>query len=257
MTIKTWMIYGAAGYSGRLITDKALEQGLRPVLAGRPSDHIRERATQEGLECREFALDDPDIAAQLEGIDAVISTAGPFSATARPMIEACIKAKTHYFDITGEIKVFEFAHSVETDKAARTAGVTICPGIGFDVIPTDCIARALADELPDAIELHLGFSGEMAVSPGTAKSMIEGMAVGTLARRNGRIVPISLEVRDIDYGRGPQRSMSMPWGDISTAYYTTGIPNITVSWPASNREIRQVRMAAWFRPLLRQKWLGP
>jgi short subunit dehydrogenase-like uncharacterized protein len=257
MPIKTWMIYGATGYSGRLVTKKALEKGLKPVLAGRESDHIWERAADLGLECRAFSLDHSTdiLAEQLKGIDALISCAGPFSATARPMIEACIKAGTHYFDITGEMEVFEFAHSREIDAAAKAAGISICPGIGFDVIPTDCLARALVEELPDATELHLGFSGDMAVSPGTAKSMIEGFAIGTMARRNGKITPIPLEVSDIDYGNGMQQSMSVSWGDVSTAWYTTGIPNITVSWPASNSAIFQARMSAWLRPLLRQKWL--
>jgi short subunit dehydrogenase-like uncharacterized protein len=254
MTIKTWMIYGAAGYSGRLITEKAVEQGLKPVLAGRNADHIREIAAELCLQHREFSLHgDDDIAVHLQGIDAVISTAGPFSSTARPMIDACIRAGTHYFDITGELNVFEHAHSREIDEAARAAGVTICPGIGFDVIPTDCIARALVEEMPDATDLQLGFSGDMAVSPGTAKSMIEGLAVGTKARRHGEIVTIPLELGDIDYGKGPQQSMSVSWGDVSTAYHTTGIGNITVSWPASNKDIRQARMAGYFRPLLRLK----
>lgn len=201
---------------------------------------------------RLFSLhDSAHVVQQLQGIDAVVSCAGPFSATARPMIEACIKAGTHYFDITGELDVFEFAHSARIDEAARAAGIAVCPGIGFDVIPTDCIARALADELPDATELHLGLSGNMAVSPGTAKSMIEGLANGTKARRNGKIVNIPLQVSDIDYGKGSQLSMSISWGDVSTAFYTTGIPNITVSWPASNKDIRQARIAGYIRPLLR------
>lgn len=252
MTIKTWMIYGAAGYSGRLITEKALEKSLQPILAGRDSAPIRELAEELGLELRLFNLNDSaHMLEQLQGIDAVVSCAGPFSATARPMIEACIKAGTHYFDITGELDVFEFAHSVKIDEAARAAGIAVCPGIGFDVIPTDCIARTLADELPDATELHLGFSGDVAVSPGTAKSMIEGFASATKARRNGKIVDIPLQVSDIDYGNGPQQSMSISWGDVSTAFYTTGIPSITVSWPASNKAIRQARIAGYIRPLLR------
>lgn len=257
MPIKTWMIYGVTGYSGRLIAEKALEKGLKPVLAGRESDSLRELAARLSLECRAFSLDDDieQLAQQLEGIDALISCAGPFSATARPMIRACVRAGTHYFDITGEMDVFEFAHSAEIDAAAKSAGITVCPGIGFDVIPTDCLASALAEAMPDATDLHLGFSGAMAVSPGTAKSMIEGFAMGTKARRNGKIVSIPLLVSDIDYGKGEQQSMSVSWGDVSTAYYTTGIPNITVSWPADNKGVLQARLAGWLRPLFRQQWL--
>ena len=258
MTIKTWMIYGASGYSGRLVTNGAIEKGLKPVLAGRESAFVRERAKELGLESREFSLDrDTDyLAKMLEGIDTVIHCAGPFSATAQPMIEACIKAGANYFDITGEMDVFEFAHSPAIDAAAKAAGVTICPGIGFDVIPTDCLAKALVEELPDASELHLGFSsGAPLVSPGTAKSMIEGLAMGTKARRDGKIVNIPLQISNIDYGNGFEQSMSVSWGDVSTAYYSTGIPNITVSWPADDKAIRQSRITSYIRPVMGWKWV--
>ena len=256
MPINTWMIYGAAGYSGRSIAENAIKKDLRPILAGRPVDNVPAVAGELGLECREFTLDDhAEVVRQLKDVDALISTAGPFSATAEPLVRACIEAKTHYFDITGEPTVFEFVHSAEINDAATAANVTVCSGIGFDVIPTDCLAKALVETLPDATHLHLGFAGEMALSPGTAKSMIEGLALGTMARRDGKIVTIPLEVRDIDYGNGPRQSMSVSWGDISTAFHTTGIPNITVSWPATNAEIRQARFAAWIRPIIRLGWV--
>jgi len=254
MAITTWMIYGAYGYSGRLIAKLAKEQGLTPVLAGRNAEKTKSVAEELGLEWRTFDLNEQsNIVKNLSGIDAVVHCAGPFSSTSQPMLEACLAAKTHYFDITGELAVFEFAHSGAINQQAIDANVMVCPGIGFDVIPTDCIAKALSEAMPDATHLALGFAGSMALSPGTAKSMVESMAQGTKARRNGVIQNVKLATKDIDYdnGKGPRQSMTVSWGDVSTAFYTTGIKNIDVYWPASNRIIRQSKIASYLRPIFK------
>jgi short subunit dehydrogenase-like uncharacterized protein len=250
------MIYGANGYSAQLIAERAKDRGLAPILAGRNADKTREVAEKLGFEWRDFALDNAEAVAKgLAGIEAVIHCAGPFSATSAPMIEGCLAAKAHYFDITGEMRVFEHAHSEQINAAAKAAGIVVCPGVGFDVVPTDCIARTLAEVLPDATELALGFQGDTNLSPGTAKTMIEGLGYGTWARRDGALVSIPLDVREIDYGKGAKQSMSISWGDISTAYYTTGIGHITVYWPASDKLIKKVRRADRIRPLLKNRWV--
>jgi short subunit dehydrogenase-like uncharacterized protein len=216
MPIQTWMIYGAYGDSARLIADLAKNRGLAPVLAGRNADKTRAVADDLGFEHRAFALDDPErIATNLHDIDA----------------------------------------AARVNEAAQQAGVVVCPGVGFDVVPTDCLARTLADELPDATELALGFHGDMNVSPGTAKTVVERLGDGTFARRDGKLINIPIELREIDYGRGSRQSMTVSWGDISTAYYTTGIGNIAVYWPANDQMVRQFRTAGLFRPLLRMRWV--
>jgi short subunit dehydrogenase-like uncharacterized protein len=256
MTIRSWMIYGAYGYSAQLIAELARERGLTPVLAGRNFDKTRGVAERLGFDWRTFSLDDPQVIADnLGDIDAVIHCAGPFSATSAAMIDACLKAGTHYFDITGEISVFEHAHSQQINAAAKEAGIVICPGIGFDVVPTDCLAKALVEVLPDATHLDLGFYGSMSVSPGTAKTIVEKLGDGTIARRNGKLVNIPLDVRDIDYGKGPRQSLSVSWGDVSTAFYTTGIENITVYWPANDAMIRQFRFSRLLQPFLRLRFV--
>lgn len=255
MPIQSWMIYGAYGYSGRLVAEHARENGLTPLLAGRNAEKTQALADELGCAWRAFGLEDSGkIAKNLNDVDAVIHCAGPFSATSKAMIEGCLWSGTHYFDITGEMLVFEHAHSERVDSAAEEAGIIVCPGVGFDVVPTDCIAKALVDALPDAIDLDLGFQGNMTLSPGTAKTMIESLGEGTFARRDGVLKNIPVQVRDIDFGKGPRQSMSVSWGDISTAYYTTGIKNITVYWPANDAMIIGMRYSGPFRPLLR---LGP
>lgn len=246
-----WMIYGANGYTGELIARDAVRRGLRPVLAGRSRDKVEALARELGLEARVFGLDDPArLLAQIKGHGLILHCAGPFSATAAPMIEACLRAGAHYLDITGEIAVFEHAQSL--NERARAAGSVICPGVGFDVVPTDCVAAALKDALPDATHLALGFDSRSSFSPGTAKTSIEGLAQGGKVRCDGKIVsvPLAYRVRRIDFGAGEKLAMTIPWGDVSTAWHTTGIANIEVFIPGSAGMIRGARLANWIRPLL-------
>ncbi|MEL0028175.1 MAG: saccharopine dehydrogenase NADP-binding domain-containing protein [Perlucidibaca sp.] len=246
-----WMIYGANGYTGELIAREAVRRGLQPVLAGRSRGKVEALASELGLTTRAFGLDDPSLAAgQLADIDLVMHCAGPFSVTAAPMMAACLEAGTHYLDITGEISVFEHAQSL--DAQARQKGVVICPGVGFDVIPTDCVAAALKAALPDATHLSLGFDADSSLSPGTAKTSVEGMAQGGKVRRDGRIVtvPLAYEVRRIDFGNGARHAMTIPWGDVATAYHTTGIPNIEVFIPGPLPVIYGAKAANLARPLL-------
>jgi len=246
-----WIIYGANGYTGELIAREAVRRGLKPVLAGRSREKIEGLARALGLESRGFRLDDAAQAArQIESHSLVLNCAGPFSATAQPMMEACIQARAHYLDITGEIPVFEFAQTL--DAQARTAGVVVCPGVGFDVIPTDCVAVALKSALPDATHLALGFDSRSGLSPGTAKTSVEGLAQGGKVRREGKIVavPLAYRVRRIDFGNGEKDAMTIPWGDVSTAYHSTGIPNIEVFIPGSPAMIANARRANWIRPFL-------
>lgn len=246
-----WMIYGANGYTGELIARDAVKHGLKPVLAGRSRDKVEALARELGLEARVFGLEDEvRLLAQIKGHGLVLHCAGPFSATAAPMMEACLRANAHYLDITGEIAVFEHAQSL--NERARAAGVVICPGVGFDVVPTDCVAAALKNALPDATHLALGFDSCSSFSPGTAKTSIEGMAQGGKVRRDGKIVsvPLAYRVRRIDFGAGEKLAMTIPWGDVSTAWHTTGIANIEVFIPGSAGMIRGARFANLIRPLL-------
>jgi short subunit dehydrogenase-like uncharacterized protein len=246
-----WILYGANGYTGEMIAREAARRGLSPVLAGRRPEKVEPLARALGLEHRCFDLDDPAaVRAGLAGMTLALHCAGPFSATARPMMEACLQARVHYLDITGEVAVFELAH--EFDEAARRAGVLLCPGVGFDVVPTDCLAAALKEALPGASHLALGFDSRGGMSPGTARTSVEGLAQGGRVRREGRIVtvPLAWRTRRIDFGDGEKLAMTIPWGDVSTAWHTTAIPDIEVYLPASPKLVARLKRMNWIRPLL-------
>ncbi len=256
-----WMLYGANGYTGALIARRAKSEGKSPILSGRNAPQIAALRDELQLPARVFSLESPAaIKEGLRGVSLVLNCAGPFSKTALPMMRACIAAYVHYLDITGEIAVFETAHRLDAD--AKAAGVILCPGVGFDVVPTDCVALMLKRALPEAVELALGFdmTGRN-MSKGTAKTLVESLGKTGVVRRGGRLVefPIGRGERRIDFGRGERLAMPIPWGDVSTAYHTTGIPNITVYAPISPLSAAFARLNSVLAPLFRsaaaQNWL--
>ncbi len=250
----SWMIYGANGYTGELIAREAKRRGLTPILAGRSASKVAPLSRELGLEHRSFGLDSlAEVDAGLAGVGLVLHCAGPFSQTSAPMVEGCLRNGCHYLDITGEIPVFEHAHAQQ--QRARDANVVLCPGVGFDIIPTDCVARALKDALPDATHLALGFDQKAVLSRGTAKTSVEFAGTGGRVRDNGTIVavPLAHSARRIDFGSGRKSAMAIPWGDVSTAYYSTGIPNIAVYVPASPLVILGAKLSNLVAPLLRLK----
>ena len=227
----TFLLYGANGYTGSLIARQAVRRGLRPILAGRNAQAISALASELALEYRVFPLEDRAATlAALSMAPLVLHCAGPFASTAEPMMEACLRANTHYLDITGEIPVFEMMAAKDADP--RTCGVMLLPGVGFDVVPSDCLAAHLKRRLASANRLTLAFKGVGGVSRGTATTMIEMMKRGKMGmvRRNGRLtdVPFAWKTREVDFGHGPRPCVAIPWGDVSTAYYSTNIPNIEV-----------------------------
>jgi short subunit dehydrogenase-like uncharacterized protein len=247
LAIPNYLIYGANGYTGRLIVREAAARGLPPVLAGRNADAVKELARQEHLDYRVFALDDlAALDAGLKDAAVVLNCAGPFSRTAQPLAKACMRRGVHYLDITGEISVFE--ELAARDAEAKAAGVMLLPGVGFDVVPSDCLAAHLKRRLPTATGLCLGFQAIGRFSRGTATTMVENLPNGGMIRRGSVLarVPAAWRTRTIDFGRGPVRAMTIPWGDVSTAYRSTGIPDIEVYMAAAPSQLVAARMLRWF-----------
>ena len=241
----TILIYGATGYTGKLIANAAANRGARPILAGRNLDRAKAVAEPLGLAARAFDLRDPaGIDAALKGASVVLNVAGPFSATSRPVADACLRNCVHYLDITGEIEVFEALAA--RDAEARAQGIVLLPGVGFDVVPSDCLAAHLKRRLPDANDLKLYLSFGPNMSRGTAKTMVEAIAAGTRLRRNGRIVSRDrAEVGSCDFGKGKRQTTQVSWGDVATAFHSTQIPNIEVHFEASPAMMAFAR-TPWF-----------
>jgi short subunit dehydrogenase-like uncharacterized protein len=245
------LIYGCYGYTGQLIVEEGQKRGLPMKLAGRDTQKVQDLAGRYNLPWVAFELHDQTaMDSALEGVVAVLHCSGPFFRTWEPMAKACIRNKVHYLDITGEIQVFEHLHSLHNE--ALGAGIQLMPGVGFDVVPTDCLAAWLKGQLPDAHVLDLVIFGIGAgTSRGTALTMWEGAGLPGMVRRNGRIVPdrLGAQTLKVDFGRGEKLAVSIPWGDVSTAYHSTGIPNITTYFVLPETAVRMMGIMnrmSWF-----------
>jgi short subunit dehydrogenase-like uncharacterized protein len=214
---------------------------------------VRLQAESLGLEYRAAPLDDRGaLDAAVAGATVVLHCAGPFVLTWRAMVDACLRAGAHYLDITGEIAVFEGLAARDAD--ARAAGIMLLPGVGFDVVPSDCLAAHLARRVPNAVHLALAFRALGGASRGTLSTMIANVGLPGAVRHDGKIVavPQAWRTRRIDFGDGELRdATTIPWGDVSTAFHTTGIPNVEV-YMSMRPALRRAAIASrWLGPLLR------
>lgn len=244
------LVYGAYGYTGELVLRRAREAGVEVLAAGRDAARTEQVAGAHGVAARSAPLDDAAaLDRMLDGVRVVLHCAGPFSRTSRPMVDACLRRGVHYLDVTGEIEVFEAIAA--RDGEARRAGVVLLPGTGFDVVPSDCLAAHLARRLPGATHLTLAFRASGGISRGTATTMVEGAGRGGAVRIGGRIVPVpaAWRSREVDFGDGrPRPAVTIPWGDVSTAFHSTGIRNVevfTAMSPAQRRSLVASRYLGW------------
>jgi short subunit dehydrogenase-like uncharacterized protein len=211
---------GRAGYKGGLIQDSLSRcRGLKVH-----SPQISARAALGGQL--------HSLRAVLKPGDLVMNCLGPFHDTYLSVLELCLAMGAHYLDISAEWRVFEALH--DADAQARDSGIMLLPGIGFDVLASDCLAAHVTRRLPNATRLQIGIAGLELLSRGSARTIAKLVGEPVRVRRNGAIVA-DPRIRDetFEFGNGPARAIAVSWGDVSTAYYTTGIPSIDVYFEAT------------------------
>ena len=277
MYLTNWLIYGANGYTAELIIDEAIKRGHQPILAARNEAKLIPFAKKYQLKYRVFSCANSyQIEQALDGISVVLNCAGPFEDTASPMREACLAQGIHYLDITGEMAVL--AQSLAVDAEAKEQGVAIISGVGFDVVPTDVLAAKVHELLPDATHLELAFAGRprvddlaidtvsnnknipndvSGISPGTSKTMVRMLADKGKVRRNGDIitVPLAAESKSIEFIDKSRYCMSIPWGDVETAFHSTGISNITVFTETPEPQVKWLKRLSALAPIFSWRWL--
>jgi short subunit dehydrogenase-like uncharacterized protein len=253
----TIILYGSYGYTGKLIATECKNKNLNVILSGRNLDALRKQEQETGYAYQVVEANDPTgLRALLQRGKVVINCAGPFQFTSRSMVEACLKTNTHYTDITGEYQVFEMLTSY--DAQGKDAGITILPGTGFDVVPSDCLALHLKQRLPSATHLQLAFSmSKGGVSRGTSKTMVEGLGHGSIIRQDGKLlsIPLGKKIIKVDFNGYETRALNIPWGDVSTAWRSTAIRNIEVYMAAAEKMIIAAKSTKYFNWLLRQQWI--
>ena len=252
--MSNFLIYGANGYTGELIAREAARRGMKPILSGRSQTKVEPLAKELNLTCRTFSLEDKkSLEYTLKEVDFVIHCAGPFSLTSAKMVEACLRLGKHYLDITGEISVFEAM--ARRGEEAKKSEAMIMPGVGFDVVPSDCLALHLKNQLPSATNLTLAFYGLGGISHGTQATMTMNIGNGGAIRRDGEIqrVPAAYKTREINFGEFSKTAVTIPWGDVATAFYSTGIPNIEVYTVLPEANLKLLKLSRYIGWLLKTK----
>jgi len=253
----TIILYGSYGYTGSLIAEQCKSKKLHVILSGRNKEALQKQSLSSGFQFEVVDLQDiKALKKLLQQGKLLIHCAGPFQHTAETMVNACIETGTHYTDITGEHQVFE--RLAFYDEQGINAGIMIMPGVGFDVVPSDCLAVHLKQRLPTATHLQLAFSmSKGGLSRGTARTAVESLGNGSTVRIAGKLeeVPFADKLLEVDFGPYKTRAMNISWGDVSTAWKSTGIPNIEVFMGASNKLIRYAQLGKYVNWLLRQQWL--
>lgn len=251
------ILYGSYGYTGNLIAQECRSKNLDVILSGRNAEALQKQSERMNYPYEVVDIQD---SVALKNLLAkgkvVIHCGGPFQYTAKAMASACIETKTNYTDITGESAVFEML--AKLDDQAKQAGITVMPGTGFDVVPSDCLALHLKNRLPSATHLQLAFaSSGGGFSRGTSKTMAEGLGYGSMIRKDGKLttVPTGSLTKEINYGPFKIPSLNIPWGDISTAWRSTGIPNIEVYIGSNEKQIAYAKRSNYINWLLRLRWV--
>src|SRR5262245_48479054 len=247
------LLYGAYGYTGRLTAALAAAKKLDVVLAGRNKDALAGLGERLSLPTRVVGLNDAkQLCEVLKDIACVVHMAGPFAATSAPMLNACLATQTNYIDITGEIEVFETMWSRKEE--IRRAGITAVPGAGFDVVPSDCLAAYVASKLERPASLVIALRGLESASQGTLRTAIRQVSKPVLCRRAGAIVTLDdRSARWIDFGSGDEPCVPVSWGDVATAFHSTGVGNITVYFRRTTLFRLADVVAKLFGPLLRSR----
>ncbi|MCJ8517991.1 short subunit dehydrogenase-like uncharacterized protein [Pseudorhizobium tarimense] len=226
--MNTLMIYGAAGYTGGMAAEHAASAGLNLVLAGREKDRttLASMAVSLSASIRLFSLDNPDaVATGLDGIRVLLNAAGPFANTAEPLMSAAIRAGTHYLDFSAELDTYREALAL--DARARAAGVMLLPGSGGSVAMLGSLAGHAVARVRDPRKISIALHVAGAMSRGSATSASQTIVTETLHLVDGELVTRSPdELRDFDFGSGPQSSFPVTLPDLVTIHHATGVSDI-------------------------------
>ena len=223
------MVYGATGFSGAALSGRLAGAGHNLVVAGRHQGRVRGLAQSLGVSQRTFSLNDPaDVQGGLAGVEVLINAAGPFQATARALIEGCLRTGTHYLDLSGEWPVFAMAQHL--GPAALAAGVMIMPGVGFSIVVSDCLMAQAARQVPEATLLRVAGSQPALMSRGSVRSVLGLIAGSVLVRRDGVLHHLAVGRRRarFNYGGGLRDSIPASLPEVITGQQTTGVANIEV-----------------------------
>jgi short subunit dehydrogenase-like uncharacterized protein len=222
------LIYGATGYTGKLLSERAKALGMNFAVGGRDRQKTGAIARSLDVEAHVFEVDDERaLRHAISEFACILHCAGPFFKTARQVMTACIDQRVHYLDITGEFTTYELAESLSSE--AEKAGIMLLSGVGWDVVPSDCLALHTAKRVADPEWMRIGLHHFGGVSRGSALSGGEIVRTGPRARRDGIVVsPPDQQPALFDFGEGPELCVPLPMGDVITSWRSARVPNVDV-----------------------------
>lgn len=212
-------LYGATGYTGRLVAKELADAGADFVLSGRSQAKLEALAEQLGRSapCHPASIESPEsLRSLLAGCAAVIDCAGPFTTLGEPVLKAAIETSTHYLDTTGEQGYMNLVFKRYGADAERRR-VAAIPAMGFDYVPGDMISSLTAEGMGRLECLYLAYTQRhFTPTRGTALSALEILKGGDVEYRRGawRPAPGSFGRGSHDFGDG--------WGEQRMARYPAG-----------------------------------
>ncbi|QDR81250.1 Saccharopine dehydrogenase NADP binding domain protein [Sporomusa termitida] len=229
------LVYGATGYTGKLICLRLKELNINFAIAGRDKAKVAELSSQLNVPNFVFATSDfGGWQEALSGCACLINAAGPFALTAENAMHACLQNKIHYLDISAEIPTYQLAAAL--DQQAKEAGIMIISGAGL-FVAYDALVVHTAKRVKCAQQLFVAFSHYGGFSQGSIKSAKYIEELGLLIRENGELQQITdANPKAFDFGEGPQECFPTSLGGTILSYKSTAIPNI--------REYFQVQLSA-------------
>jgi short subunit dehydrogenase-like uncharacterized protein len=185
------VVYGASGYTGRLVAEELRRRGADFRIAGRSASKLEQLSARlGGVDFTAASLDQPAaLRALLEPCAAVIACAGPFTVHGEPLLAAAAETGTHYLDTTGEQPFIKLVFDRYGAMAAAN-GAALVSGMGFDYVPGDLIASLTAADMGPLDEIVIAYAVRgFAPTRGTSSSALEMMRGGDLEWRQGRWQP--------------------------------------------------------------------
>jgi len=222
---KKLLIYGAAGYTGRLVCERAKELGLSFEIAGRAGHAIEALAKELEVPHRVFSVDDAaGWKAALQNTCCLMNVAGPFQNTAEYAMKACLENSVHYLDISAELPTYLLAESL--DEEAKKAGIMLISGAGM-FVSYDALVLHTASRVKNPQKLSVAFRHYGGFSRGSVKSSRNIVDLGVLIREDGNLKQLTdPKTKVFDFGDGEVECLPTPLGGIILSYKSTGIPNI-------------------------------
>jgi short subunit dehydrogenase-like uncharacterized protein len=242
-------VYGATGYTGRLVAEELRRRSLDMVLCGRDAEKLRALAASvEPADVRAAAVGDRDGLRRAFGDCAVvINCAGPFTVFGEPVVRAAVETGTHYVDTAGEQGFIKLVAD-RFDEAAKAAEVAVVPAMGFDYVPGDLLCRVVGRSMEPLEELDLAYAvAGFGATRGTLRSVLESMSGGDVVWEDGSWQPA---------GAGPLRARAVfppPFGRQVVAKYPCGE---VVSVPRHTR-VRTIRARISVDTMVPARWLAP